>query len=275
METNDVVVGVDGSTGSRQALRWATAEARRRAGRLRVIAAYSPSWPLGAAWARAEETVAEMVAVARSAAPELVVTGLSVNGEPVPVLTAAVHDGALLVVGNRGHSGVANFLLGTTGLQLATRAPGSVVIVRGDTDHTGPVVVGVDEPPAAEPAIATAFRTAADHGCPLRAVHAYDIPVPRWGERIDPLYYDLERLQGIESASLLQSIEPWRQKYPDVPVEAALKCGKAATVLTVMSAEARLVVVGTCGHGGFASLLLGSVSRQLLHHAHCPVLVAR
>jgi nucleotide-binding universal stress UspA family protein len=238
METNDVVVGVDGSAGSWQALTWATAEARRRGGRLRVVAAYSPSCPLGAELARAEATVAEMVAVARSAEPGLVVTGLSVNGPPVPVLTAAVSDGALLVVGSRGDGGVASRLLGTTGSQLAIRAAGSVVIVRGDPDHTGPVVVGADGSSAAEPAIAMAFRTAADHGCPVRAVRAYDIPVPRWGERIDPLDFDLERLQGVESASLLQSIEPWREKYPDVPVEAALRCGEAATVLAAMSAGA-------------------------------------
>jgi nucleotide-binding universal stress UspA family protein len=132
METNDVVVGVDGSAGSWQALHWATAEARRRGGRLRVVAAYSPSWSLeqwpgmgerlGTELGRAEVTVAEMVAVARSTAPDLVVTGLSVNGPPVPVLMAAVTDGALLVVGNRGHGGFASLLLGTTGLHLATRA---------------------------------------------------------------------------------------------------------------------------------------------------------
>jgi nucleotide-binding universal stress UspA family protein len=193
----------------------------------------------------------------------------------VPVLSAAALDGSLLVVGSRGHGGVVSLLLGTTGLQLATHAAGSVVIVRGDLDHTGPVVVGADGSPAAEAAIAMAFRTAADHGCPVLGVRAYDIPVPRWGERIDPLNYDLERLQALESASLLQSIEPWHEKHPDVPVEAALKCGDAATVLTVASAQARLVVVGTRGHGGFAGLLLGSVGQKLLHHARCPVMIAR
>jgi nucleotide-binding universal stress UspA family protein len=272
MENNDVVVGVDGSAGSRQALRWATAEARRRCGRLRVIAAYRPASEGPAA----EETLRGMVAMTRSAAPHLTVTGLSVNGSPVPVLSAAAGDGALLVVGTRGHGGgVSHFLLGTTGLQLATHAAGSVVVVRGDLDHTGPVVVGADGSPAAEPAIAMAFREAAEHGCPVLAVRAYEIPVPRWGERIDPLDFDLERLQGLESGSLLQSIEPWREKYPGVPVEAALKCGDAADVLTAASAGARLVVVGTRGHGGFAGLLLGSVGRKLLHRARCPVMIAR
>jgi nucleotide-binding universal stress UspA family protein len=271
MENNDVVVGVDGSAGSRQALHWATAEARRRRGRLRMIAAYRPA----SGRAAAEETLTGMVAMARSAAPDLAVTGLSVNGSPVPVLLAAAGGGDLLVVGHRGHGGVASIVLGTTGLHLASHGPGSVVVVRGDLDHTGPVVVGADGSPASEPATAMAFRAAADHGCPVLAMRAYHIPVPRWGERIDPLDFDLERLLRLESTSLLQSIEPWREKYPDVPVEAALKCGDAAAVLTAASTEARLVVVGTRGHGGFTGLLLGSVGRKLLQRARCPVMIAR
>lgn len=49
------------------------------------------------------------------------------------------------------------------------------------------------------------------------------------------------------------------------PAEALLKAAEGADLL----------VVGSRGHGGFAGMLLGSVSSQTVHHAHCPVLVVR
>lgn len=285
METSDVVVGVDGSAGGRQAVRWAAAEAVRRGGRLRVVAAYRTPWPHGHSAAgpdrkplalmRAEDIVAEAVVDARTAAPGLAVSGLSGHGAPVPVLVAAA-DGAPIVVGHRGHDGFAGLRLGSTGLQLATHAPGPVVVVRGEADtDRGPVLLGVDGSPGAEPAIALAFRAAAERGCRLLAVRAYQIPVPKWREPVDPLDFDLERLQAVEHVSLRGAIAPWRDKHPEVSAETVLKCGDPAEVLVTMSAQARLVVVGTRGHGGLTGLLLGSVGQKLLHHAHCPVLIAR
>jgi nucleotide-binding universal stress UspA family protein len=63
--------------------------------------------------------------------------------------------------------------------------------------------------------------------------------------------------------------------YPDVLVTKKYQQGSPAAVLIEASKDADLLVVGTRGHGGFAGMLLGSVSAQCVHHAPCPVVVVR
>jgi nucleotide-binding universal stress UspA family protein len=250
------------------------------------VCAYRAPWPAeafaaggdldAAALARAGETVTEMVEEARAAEPGTVVTGTAVCGTPVSVLAAAATDGSTLVVGSRGHGGFGSLLLGSTGLQLATHASGPVVVVRGRTDGgNAPVLVGTDGSAGADTALGMAFDAAATHGCVLSAVRAYHQPTARWGQPVDPVASDDEYLRAAEESALHRSLEPWREKYPRVQVETILTHGDAASVLIALSTTAQLVVVGTRGHGGFAGLLLGSVGQKLLHHAHCPVLIAR
>jgi nucleotide-binding universal stress UspA family protein len=286
MRTTDVIVGVDGSAPSWEALRWAVAEAGRRTARLRIIAAYRAPWPgeeiaagadlVGAALAGTESVVAEMMAFARQEQPGIAVNGLAVCGGAVPVLHAAAVNAALLVVGSRGHGGFASLLLGATGLQAATHAPVPVVVVRGRTDaSTGPIVVGTDGSPGADHAVAMAFEEAALRGCDLVAVRAYHVPTPPWGRDVEPTVYDPDRRRAAAHAALDESITAWREKYPQVEVQTVVTPDDPAEVLIGTSHGAQLLVVGTRGHGGFAGLLLGSVGQKLLYHSHCPVLIAR
>lgn len=287
MNQSDIVVGVDGSAPSWEALRWAVAQAARHQERLRVIAAYRPPWLAeelaagmdlsGIMLSRTEETVAEMVAHARQAEPAVVVDGLAVAGAAVPVLIAAAGPATrLLVVGSRGHGGFASLLLGATGLQLATHAPVPVAVVRGRAEAaTGPVVVGTDGSAGADVAVGIAFEEAFARGCPLTAVRAYQAPVPPWGRDVEPMVYDPQRLRGTERVALRDSLAPWRDKYPQVEVDAIVTPDDPAQVLIGTSHRAQLVVVGTRGHGGFAGLMLGSVGQKLLNHAECPVLITR
>jgi nucleotide-binding universal stress UspA family protein len=60
-----------------------------------------------------------------------------------------------------------------------------------------------------------------------------------------------------------------------IPVSGTVVENSPATALLDAAKDADLVIVGSRGHGGLASILLGSVSSQVVHHAHCPVLVVR
>jgi len=133
----------------------------------------------------------------------------------------------------------------------------------------------VDGSPASEHALRAAFDEAVARVTGVVAVRVY---VPgNAGLRADvsvPVEDPDERREE-ELRHLADDIAPWQEKYPDVPVKPVALDGHTAEVLIGLSSSAQLVVVGTRGHGGFAGLLLGSVGLQLLHHADCPVLIAR
>lgn len=78
-----------------------------------------------------------------------------------------------------------------------------------------------------------------------------------------------------ERAVLGECLAGWAQKYPDVPVRRVVARDGPAHALLAEVAQARLVVVGTRGRGGFRGLLLGSVSHALLHRSPCQVAVVR
>ncbi|MFE3313399.1 universal stress protein [Embleya sp. NPDC059213] len=70
-----------------------------------------------------------------------------------------------------------------------------------------------------------------------------------------------------------QTADRSRAAYPHLTVETSLIEGPAADVILEASRRAELIVVGTRGHGGFAGLLLGSVSLRVCAHTTCPVVV--
>jgi nucleotide-binding universal stress UspA family protein len=285
MGRTKIVVGVDGSDPSRAALRYAAAEAHRRGGALRVLTAYDINWAAGRFGGIAEleqvvrnryrDLVAKAVADAQSIHPDLPVTGDALLGDPARILLDAADTATLLVVGHRGHGGFASLLLGSVSQRVATHAKCPVVVVRGTVDPAaGPVIVGVDDTPAANHALAAAFEEAAQRGCPLVAVRAYPTPLPIWTVGVPPLAYDTEAVKRETARDLESTLVGWREKYPTVPVETLVDPGSAARALVDVSGKAGLVVVGSRGHIAVVGALVGSVGLQLLHHAHCPVLIA-
>jgi nucleotide-binding universal stress UspA family protein len=200
-----------------------------------------------------------------------VVCRRAVGGGPA-VLVEESRSAELTVVGAHGAGTVATASLGATATTVATHARGPVVIARPPAalpDAAAPVLVGVDGSDHSAAALDFAFDIAAHAGAAVVAVHVW------WAGPLASVA-DSHLLAQRTGQALSDALETWRHKYPDVQLTEKLVCSaSAAQELIDESAGAGLVVVGTRGHGGFAGLLLGSVSLSVARDAHCPVAIVR
>jgi nucleotide-binding universal stress UspA family protein len=134
-----IVVGVDGSEESKEALRFALAEARRWEATLRVVHAFWEYEPIpGTEQIEAdrgqqerEEWLAALVREVVGEVADVEITQSTVEDDPAPALLAAAQNADLLIVGSRGHGGFTDLLLGSVSQQCAHHAFCPVVIVRG------------------------------------------------------------------------------------------------------------------------------------------------
>ncbi|MFH8257592.1 universal stress protein [Streptomyces roseolus] len=136
-----IVVGVDGSPASNEAVRWAAEEARLRQAAVRLVHAWSFPYHEGEIAVLAGESVHGLcVRAAETTMDDAIrVAGLDargverriVHGSPVKALLEAAQDASLLVVGSRGRGGFASLLLGSVSQQCALHSPCPVVIVHG------------------------------------------------------------------------------------------------------------------------------------------------
>ena len=136
------------------------------------------------------------------------------------------------------------------------------------------IVVGVDGSIYAEGALEFALEEAALRDASLRIVCAWQFPPLLAAESV----YAPETFKALpaEAKPIVQgALARAAELQPGVPCEGKVLQGPAAEVLLKEARNAGMIVVGSRGRGGFASLLLGSVSHQVIHHAHCPVVVVR
>ncbi|HUJ58718.1 MAG TPA: universal stress protein [Kofleriaceae bacterium] len=290
-----IVVGVDLSMQSDQALDRAAALAELHGARLLIVHAQADDAPVAnvsndmleqlgrVSEAMRAEEARQLVErldklLARGIAAELV----GRVGPPGEVLgqVAKEHEASLIVVGTHGSTGISRFLLGSVATATLRYAPCDVLVCRG-TSGPSPFLrplVATDFSPAA----ARALRNAAELSAPdvaIEIIHAWQLPVGSWG------------------ASLLgQARFPWStvrdavvsgaQTQADQLVAGAADLGRTLHVELVQGPPASvithaaergghdLIAIGTHGHRGFRRLLLGSVAESTIRHAPCSVLVA-
>ena len=140
------------------------------------------------------------------------------------------------------------------------------------------IVVGFDGSDEARAALGWALEEAKLRKARLRIVHAWSltpIAVGSFSPGAFPSSGDIEALESASRELVTSAVEDLAAQEPGVPIEAELVRGGAAEGLLSEAEAADLLVVGSRGHGGFAGLLLGSVSQQCASHAGCPVVIVR
>jgi nucleotide-binding universal stress UspA family protein len=137
------------------------------------------------------------------------------------------------------------------------------------------IVVGVDGSAGSRKALTWAAAEAADHGADLVVLNVWEHTLlpPAGSVSVSERYVPDPSQRTADE--LLQVIKEELGEQPSVLVQPRVKQGRPAKVLIEESTNADMLVVGTRGHGGFAGLMLGSVSQHVAAYAQCQVTVVR
>ncbi len=287
-----VVVGVDGSPGSMFAVQWAARDAELRNVPLtlvHVVPATAGTWlesSLIPAWIGAQrERGRQVLDDALKIAGESCQRGQSQidcemrSGITVPALVDLSKDAELVVVGCLGTGTLRGRHMGSvsSGLLYHAHCPVAVihdgVVLNADAGRA-PVLVGIDGSPKSELATAIAFDEASRRQVGLTALHVWsDVSV--FDEIVTRAGRSWAELRAVEDEALAERLAGWGERYPDVSVRRLIARDEPARQLVNQSESAQLVVLGSHGRGGFAGMLLGSISAAVVLLARVPVIVAR
>lgn len=280
-----IVVGVDGSTGSTEALQWAWRESRLRDTPLVAVMAWGlleqyhadPDQGFDANYGPADAQAALEAAVvtAVGAADADVVERRVVNDLPAATLLDAVGADDLLVVGARGQGGFRGLLLGSVSQHCLNHSRSAVAVIRaGATDRPAQnrVVAGFDGSEPAKDAVHWSLEEGRLRGAAVEVVHTWQIPYlgvyPYVGDAFDTQLFERAAREMVDTVLADADVTGLAS-----PVQRTIVNGSPARAILEASKAADLVVVGARGLGGFTGLVLGSVSQQVARHATCPVVV--
>ena len=270
-----IVVGYDGKPDSVAALSWAAELASLRGDALVATTIVDPrETPRGTAWP--ESYWAEIADQAREVCAQWPQVSTRIErhtGHLVPRLVEAAREASMLVVGSQGHGLVGEILRGSVSQGAARHATVPVVVVRApDNPASGRIVVGADGSDSSTRALEFACdlaRLTGDKIVALRAWHPAPVVTDRYGYVPPPRADTIDHAE----AALGRMVDDVRVAHPDLAIEGEIFNGPAERGLVDASSDASLVVVGSRGHAAVAEVLMGSVSKAVLHKAHSPVAV--
>ena len=276
-----IVVGIDGSESSTEALRWACVEAGRRGCDLDVVHAWEyrfTSFLLPGALPE-EQMLDDGEALLAEALTQLGDTGgvtvrtHLVKGHIVEVLRDLSEGSDLLVVASRGRGGFTSLVLGSVSASIAGHALCPVAVVRRNHAMVQRIVVGVDGSPEAIHGLAFALAEAAIDGSAVDVVMVVEPVIntvgPYPGFIIPPPIEELESEAERQIVEILAGVTV----PANVTVRPVVRTGLAHRELVDEATGASMLVVGTRGRGG-SGLKIGSVATACLHHSEgTPIVV--
>ena len=289
--TGSVVVALDGSTGDEPVLDWATDEAARLGAPLRVVSVVDPGVQLTPYEALvsgspsladgleqgARQVLDRATARVRDRVPGLHVATAVPWGPPAAAIVRLSVGALRVVVGAPGRGRLERMLLGSVALPVVAHAGCPVAVVPADTDVVRPrrIVVAVDGSEASGRAVETSLSSARASGASVTCVLGWHLEVHRGVVVTEPGSDSWVEVEQRYAALVHEVVDPVAARYPGVDVTVDIRHGSPSKAVVEAGAEldADLVVVGRRGHGGFAGLLLGSVSRQVVQHAGRVVVV--
>lgn len=293
VEARPVVVGYDGSELAGKAVSWAAQIAQDQNDPLTVLYAadrirYTHDagvglWTPKEAHAAALKVAEAGAEIARATAPDIAVDTKSSLASAAAALEEISMQARLVVVGNSGRGRVSGILLGSTAYHVASLARCPVTIVPpGELPIPGPqhkVTVATDGSPSAGRAVRQAADVAARYSAPLEIVAVWERPF-QLNRKTPPDGYSSMSEALASRAETMQSIvedaqdEALREE-PGLSVTTLVREGRPEQEMSTAAKDSAVLVLGARGRSELASLLLGSTSRAVLHHATCPVQIVR
>lgn len=296
-----VVVGFDGSEQATLALQYGARAALRRNTVLTVVCSFTlpptayttlaaiPEFSEERVRRRATQETLDHAADLLKEYPGKAVFRAE-RGDAAGVLVRLSGDAQVTIIGARGRGGFLGRVLGSVAAALPAHAHSPTVVVPrsyaaveaagsdpfAPTISSAPVVVGIDGSEHSRVAALLAAQAADDRGVALELIMVLP-PLDSallWYPELTPSVSESTKRRRAELKEAVERDRSWVQShYPNLEVTATVESGEAAAVLRTKTRTAQLAVVGTRGRGGFASVLLGSVSRGVLQRAECPVMV--
>ncbi|HJR92305.1 MAG TPA: universal stress protein [Acidimicrobiia bacterium] len=268
-----ILVGIDGSAASRDALRWAARLAHAADSEVTAVHAFTPG---------TSELSPDYAEVLRSAAERRVegwcaaavgpgsVDRLVIDGGPDALLATAAEQADLLVVGTRGPGSLAHVHLGSVVHHLAhhTLVPLAIVPTSAAVHPVKRIVVGVDGSAGSAAAVAFCARLARLLTAAVVAVYA-DEPIVEWAAESDPCSWP-----PYAEAEVRRWVAPIEDSGVPVAVDVEWDVPAVATLCrAIEAAPDTLAIVGTRSLGDISGLRLSRVPIQLVHHTGAAVVM--